>query len=255
MNNDKIYTAIIEMLQCYERETGREKEGDLNKLVNDSQRLRELAVFTGCPNIYASAARVLVDLRESIDKKKTGGAGLVNVCKRLVKECSRPDLAGMGYDDITKKYYILDGYRMFRFSEDLPSLPRMRGTFEHEKVVPQDRTENQLPTPSMSELKSHIAINNLRRNKNDNRTAYTPQGWPAWIKLNVYYIMDVLQAVGPDVVFYEPARAKQAVYFTDGSEDAKTDGIVLPIWNDAARQAWAEEDERRQEERHNRKSA
>ena len=248
MNNDKIYTAIVEMLKCYEMETGR-ADGDLEKLVKDSNRLRELAAFDACPNIYASAARVLVDIMENYDKQKTGSAGRLNVCKRLIKECTRRDLAGMGYDENRNIWYILDGYRMFRFSEDLPSLPRMPGKFEHEKVIPETTVGRRLPTPTTAELKAHIAAHGLRRNGRGQVFAYTPQGWPTWIAVNVFFLLDVLQVVGPDVNFREPVKAWTPIYFADGRDDVQTDGIILPIRTEAAKEAWNDELNRRDVER------
>lgn len=256
MNNDKIYTAIVEMLKCYERETGRENDGDLQKLLKDSNRLRELADFTLCPNIYASAARVLVDIMENYDKQKAGSAAKINVLKRLIKDTYREDLRGMGYDEKMQKYYILDGYRMFRFSDDMPSLPRMPGTFEHDKVIPDCSHSKQLPAPSMSELKSFIATNNLRRNGRNKNFAYTPQNWPAWIAINVFYLLDVLQVMGDNVKFYEPEKAWTPIYFTDGKSYGFNDGIVLPVRTSAAVEAWNKEIDRRAEEnRQNRRTA
>ena len=131
MTNDKIYASIVEMLRCYERETGRD-DGTLDNLLSDTARLHELALFDACPNIYASAARVLVDLRDKMDKK-ANSAGRVNVCRRMDKGSLRAELAGI--HEHGGRYCITDGYRAFRFSADLPSIRRAQVPFDFEKVI------------------------------------------------------------------------------------------------------------------------
>lgn len=233
MTNDKIYASIVEMLHCYERETGRD-DGSLDKLLSDAGRLHELAAFDACPNIYASAARVLVDLRDKMDKRATS-AGRVNVCKRLVKDFTRrSELAGIHETD-DGRYCILDGYRLYRFAADLPSIPRARVSFDAAAAIPKDATAGgPLPAPSKADIKAYIAETGQTRRKPTE--PYTPAGWPAWYAVNPYYLLDALDAM-PNAVYYAPASYNKPLYFADADGN---DGIILPVCNARVRAAWQE---------------
>lgn len=234
MTNDKIYASIVEMLRCYERETGRE-DGGLDKLVKDTGRLQELAAFTACENIYASAARVLLDLREKMDKKATG-AGRVAVCKRLVNNCSRPGLAGIREQE--GRYCIVDGYRLFRFSEDLPSIQRAKYEFDYNKVIPQDPTRNgTMQAPSRADIRAYIAETGATRSKPPKKPFFLLP----WYAVNPFYLLDILDAV-PDAVFYVPECYNKPLYFAD---DNGNDGILLPVFVASAREAWEAEQDRK----------
>ncbi len=233
MTNENIYVAIVDMLRCYERETGRE-DGNLDKLIKDTGRLQELAAFTVCENIYASAARVLLGLREKMDKKATG-AGRVAVCKRLVKDCSRLELAGITKDD--GKYCIVDGYRAFRFSADLPSIPRAKCPFEYSKVIPQDATRRgTLQIPSRADIRAYIAEMGATRSKPGKPFFLLP-----WYAVNPFYLLDVLDAI-PDAVFYVPECYNKPLYFADENGN---DGILLPVFTPETRAAWNAEQDRK----------
>lgn len=231
MTNEMIYAEIVAMLREYEAETGR-ADGSLEKILADNRKLEELSYFTACPNIYASAARVLLDLRDKMDKK-ANSAGRVNVCKRLVKDFTRrPELAGIHETD-DGRYCILDGYRLYRFVADLPSIKRAQLPFDAAAAIPKDATAGgPLPAPSKADIKAYIAETGQTRRKPTE--PYTPAGWPAWYAVNPFYLLDVLDAI-PDAVFYLPESYCKPLYFADG---AGNDGILLPVRSKKAVEEW-----------------
>ena len=236
MTNEKLYFEICEMLKCYDRETGRDY-GGTDEWLQDVAAMRETAKYDGS-NIYASAARVLLDLREKMDKKATG-AGRLNVCKRMDKRSLRAELAGI--HEQGGRYCITDGYIAFRFSADLPSIRRAQVPFDFEKAIPESGFHGEtLPPVSRSEIKEFIAVTGQTRSKP--KGAFSPAKWPQWYAVNPFYLLDVLDAI-PDAVFYLPAKYNAPLYFAD---DSGNDGILCPVNTARARADWEKyQDEKR----------
>lgn len=229
MTNEMIYAEIVAMLREYEAETGR-SDGSLEKILADNRKLEELSYFTACPNIYASAARVILDLRNKMDKK-ANSAGRVNVCRRMDKGSLRAELAGI--HEQGGRYCITDGYRAFRFSADLPSIRRAQVPFDFEKVIPAFGFSCEtLPPVSRAEIKEFIAVTGQTRSKP--KGAFSPAKWPQWYAVNPFYLLDVLDAI-PDAVFFMPESYCKPLYFADG---AGNDGILLPVRSKKAVEEW-----------------
>lgn len=240
MKTENIYSEIVTMLREYEAQTGR-ADGSLDKLLSDTARLEELARFDVCPNIYASAARIILDLRNKMDKK-ANSAGRVNVCKRMDKGSLRAEIAGI--HEQGGRYCITDGYRAFRFSADLPSIRRAIHTFDYGNLFsPFSRDAETLPPVSRAEIKEFIAVSGQTRSKCN--IPFTPAAWPAWYAINPFYLLDALDAM-PDAVFYLPESYFKPLYFAD---DAGNDGILMPVRSKKATEEWY----KYQEEKENQK--
>lgn len=239
MKTENIYAEIVAMLKCYERETGRDY-GGTDEWLQDVVEMRETAKYDG-ENIYASAARILLDLREKMDKKASS-AGRVNVCKRLVKSIDAQGRNSMGgILPVDGRYCIMDGFRAFRFSADLPSIRRAIHTFDYDKFFsPFSRDAETLPPVSRAEIKEFIAVSGQTRTKCS--VPFTPAAWPAWYAVNPFYLLDVLDAM-PDAVFYLPESYFKPLYFAD---DDGNDGILLPVRAKRTVEAWHKYQEEKQ---------
>lgn len=239
MTNEKLYFEICEMLKCYDRETGRDY-GGTDEWLQDVAAMRETAKYDGS-NIYASAARILLDLREKMDKKATG-AGRLNVCKRLVKDCARESLAGM-HETGGGKFGIVDGFRAFRFTADLPSIPRAKMAFSIDDAMKNCENGQEVPAPSVSDVKTFIASHGLtRRGKKGENDGFFLDGWPAWICVNPFFVLDALEALPGCKFIVDTEKAWRPVYVVG---DDGSDGIILPVSNRQARAAWDAEIQRR----------
>jgi hypothetical protein len=108
---------------------------------------------------------------------------------------------------------------------------------------PDALTDELLPVPSVADIKCWIAASGQTRTAK-NPKAYTPEGWPEWIAVNPFYLLDMLEIFGADVQIVKPSRAWTPVYFRD---DDGNDGIVLPMRTAGAKKAWDDETQRRQD--------
>lgn len=246
MTNEKMYAEIVAMLKCYERETGRNL-GDLEKLLANTAELERLAAFTACPNIYASAARIILPLLDSMDKK-TSGAGRVNAIKRIVKTAQDYNAAIKGIFQDAGYFVACSGYHAVRLTSDITSIKHTDPySFSVAKIfadIPNKTSADVLRRPKASEIKAFCAENGLRRNTC--KTPYTPPEWPEWIAVNPYYLLDMLEAL-PEAEIVLPYKLHSMIYFRGGNGE---DGILCPIRvKDGAEKFAAWQDERNNQER------
>lgn len=235
MTTEKIYSSIIEMVKAYA-----EERGDNPDFVWDV--LKDPTIYAGHPgSFYGRAVEILLDCREKMDKK-TAGAGRLSVCKRMVKECTRPELSGIHAHG--GKFCILNGYMAFRFRDDMVSIGRCVEYFEFDKAFSDVAQSTEvLPTPSRADIKAYIAETGSTRKAI--KEPYTPDGWPDWYAVNPFYLLDVLDAI-PGAEFYKPGKYCTPIYFTNGDGD---DGILCPVAGEKVKKAWLAHVNRTSEQR------
>lgn len=228
MKNEMIYAGIVEMLKCYERETGRD-DGSLEKILANTAELERLAAFTAAPNIYASAARIILPLLEGMDKK-TSGAGRVNAIKRIIKEAPGYNAALQGIFPDAGYFVACSGYHAVRLTSDITSIKHtVPHSFSVDKIfsdIPNKDSAETLRRPKTSEIKAFCAEKGLRRNTC--KTPYTPPEWPDWIAVNPYYLLDILEAL-PEAEIVLPYKLNSIIYFRGEGGEGGEEGVLCPI--------------------------
>lgn len=221
MRNEERLDHLITMIQAYENLTGTKIQKEL--FSDPFQFVRSQFPF------LASAANVLLDIRQQMDKSKLG----INLpaLKRICKCDQAKYNEGLGklfYQD--EMWHIVTGYSIISLFNDIESLPHIN----LDKCKPFDVTnfinacmeeETQLITPSIQAVKEYIA----------KCKAIDPKGNFAYklengTCINPHYLLDFLQAL-PDSRLYNSGERK-AIYFK-GSNIGY--GVVLPVLVSSAR--------------------
>lgn len=212
MTNEKMYSTVCDMVRAYGM---RDDSADIAaQVISDP---RKWAAYSKAIPFYPSAAALLVDAMESMDKKTTARGQLSAVKKFLSDSDARPLYKKMweqgGY------YCACDGYKAIRLKSDLPSLPHATpddGTpLDLEKKFSTCRKDAVLALPTIGELKAFIAAHK-KQNK--------PFLLDGCVLVNPEYLLAAMQAL-PGATFYKPANYYSPVYFK--SDDG--DGILLPV--------------------------
>lgn len=219
MTNERRYTNALYMLERWENaamnsdELTRAVEKDPRKWIN-------AAAFP----VAAAAAEIMVEALDNMAKSKAG-AGAVNVAKRVYQENEpcRARLAGIF--ESGGKWTVCDGYRAIMFNDDMPELPHVDGgslakslpdmIYKAEKLEP-------LELPTVAELKAWAAAHGGKKALSAGKAK--PYIWGGVVGVNVYYLIDMLQAL-ENCRAYLPESKNSAIYFSGDNGD----GILLPV--------------------------
>lgn len=218
MTNEKRYAAALYMLRCWE--DAAKLEGIAAAVEKDPRKW----MFEKAFPVAAAAAEIMVEALDNMAKSKAG-AGAVNVAKRVYSENEpcRPGLAGIF--ESGGKYCVCDGYRAIMFNEDMPELPHVDGG-SLAKSLPDmiDKAEklDPLELPTVAELKAWAAANGGKKALSAGKAK--PYIWGGVVGVNVYYLIDMLQAL-ENCRAYLPENQNSPIYFSGDNGD----GILLPV--------------------------
>ena len=221
MTNEKRYAAALYMLRCWE--DAAKLEGIAAAVEKDPRKW----MFEKAFPVAAAAAEIMAEALDNMAKSKAG-AGAVNVAKRVYSEneACRPGLAGIF--ESGGKYCVCDGYRAIMFSDDMPELPHVTeqqaggiakslpGIFE------QAAKAELLELPTVAELKAWAASHGGKKALSAGKA--TPYIWGGVVGVNVYYLIDMLQAL-ENCKAYIPESKNSAIYFSGDNGE----GILLPV--------------------------
>ena len=219
MTPEKTYQHVCEMLHSYDSATGNTAAV---KVISDPSD------FLRCFNpFYESAAALLLDAKERMDKSSTS-ASVVSAVKRMVKSAVAGHnrlLQGM----VCQKglYCVCDGYRILRLQEDVTSVTHIENTPstpDLANLIQQaiDNMNVKLDLPTESDVKAYIARCKAAAG---NKHTYSYQ-----LSENVYvnpqYLLDMLQALPGCTCCTDADKAGKAmIYFVADNGD----GVLLPV--------------------------
>lgn len=219
MTPEKTYQHVCEMLHSYDSSTGNTAAA---KVISDPSD------FLRCFNpFYESAAALLLDARERMDKKSTP-ASVVSAVKRMVKSAvagPRKYLQGM----VCQKglYCVCDSCRILRLKEDVTSVPHIENTPATPDLANLmksaiDNMNVKLDLPEESDVKAYIARCKAAAG---NKHTYSYQ-LAENVYVNPQYLLDMLQAL-PECMCYTDAdkAGKSMIYFVAENGD----GVLLPV--------------------------
>ena len=219
MTPEKTYQHVCEMLHSYDSATGNDAAA---KVISDPSD------FLRCFNpFYESAAALLLDARERMDKKASP-ASVVSAVKRMTKAAVAGRnrlLQGM----VCQKglYCVCDGYRILRLKEDVTSVPHIENTPDTPDLANLmkqaiDARYMKLDLPAESDLKAYIA---RCKAATGNKHTYSYQ-LAENVYVNPQYLLDMLQAL-PECACYTDADkvGKAVIYFVAENGD----GVLLPV--------------------------
>lgn len=191
MTNEKRYGAALYMLRCWE--DAAKLEGIAAAVEKDPRKW----MFEKAFPVAAAAAEIMVEALDNMAKSKAG-AGAVNVAKRIYQENQpcRPSLAGIF--ESGGKWAVCDGYRAILFNHDMPELP------------------------TVAELKAWAASHGGKKALSAGKAK--PYIWGGVVGVNVYYLIDMLQAL-ENPRAYLPESKNSAIYFSGDNGE----GILLPV--------------------------
>lgn len=218
MTNERRYANALYLLEKWSKAAGiddfaREVEKDPRKWMN-------CKAFP----VAAAAAEIMVEALDNMAKSKAG-AGAVNVAKRVYaeNEACRPSLAGIF--ESGGKWSVCDGYRAIMFNHDMPELPHVDGG-SLAKSLPDmiEKAEKLevLELPTVAELKAWAAAHGGKKALSAGKA--TPYIWGGVVGVNVYYLIDMLQAL-ENPRAYLPENQNSAIYFSGDNGE----GILLPV--------------------------
>ena len=218
MTPEKTYQLVCEMLHSYDSVTGNTAA---EKVIADTSD------FIRCFNpFYESAAALLLDARERMDKKSSP-ASVVSAIKRITKAAlagHNKYLQGMVLQN--GRYCVCDGCRIVRLKDDVTSVPHVENTPSTPDLAnlmkPAKEFNLKVDLPEESEVKAYIA--RCKAAAGNNHT-YSYQ-----LSENVYvkpqYLLDMLQALPGCECWVDFDRAGKApIYFNADNGD----GILLPV--------------------------
>lgn len=219
MTPEKTYQHVCEMLHSYDSATGNDAA---SKVISDPSD------FLRCFNpFYESAAALLLDARERMDKK-TSPASVVSAVKRMVKSAvagRNKYLQGM----VCQKglYCVCDSYRILRLKEDVTSVQHIENTPstpDLANLMDQsiDNMNLKLDLPEESYVKAYIARCKAAAG---NKHTYSYQ-LAENVYVNPQYLLGMLQAL-PECTCYTDAdkAGKAMIYFVAENGD----GVLLPV--------------------------
>lgn len=219
MTNERRYANALYMLERWEA-AALNSDGLTRAVEKDPRKWTGNTVFP----VAAAAAEIMVEALDNMAKSKAG-AGAVNVAKRVYSENERcrPSLAGIF--ESGGKWTVCDGYRAIMFNDDMPELPHIDGG-SLAKSLPDmiDKAEKLEPLelPTVAELKAWAAAHGGKKALSAGKAK--PYIWGGVVGVNVYYLIDMLQAL-ENCKAYIPESKNSAIYFSGDNGE----GILLPV--------------------------
>ena len=219
MTNERRYATALYMLERWEA-AALNSDGLTRAVEKDPRKWTGNTVFP----VAAAAAEIMVEALDNMAKSKAG-AGAVNVAKRVYSENERcrPSLAGIF--ESGGKWTVCDGYRAIMFNDDMPELPHVDGG-SIAKSLPDmiDKAEKleALELPTVAELKAWAAAHGGKKALSAGKAK--PYIWGGVVGVNVYYLIDMLQAL-ENCKAYIPESKNSAIYFSGDNGE----GILLPV--------------------------
>ena len=219
MTNERRYATALYMLERWEA-AALNSDGLTRAVEKDPRKWINAAAFP----VAAAAAEIMVEALDNMAKCKAG-AGAVNVAKRIYQENERfrPSLAGIF--ESGGKWTVCDGYRAIMFNDDMPELPHVDGG-SIAKSLPDmiDKAEKleALELPTVAELKAWAAAHGGKKALSAGKAK--PYIWAGVVGVNVYYLIDMLQAL-ENCKAYIPESKNSAIYFSGDNGE----GILLPV--------------------------
>ena len=219
MTNERRYANALYMLERWEA-AALNSDGLTRAVEKDPRKWTGNAVFP----VAAAAAEIMVEALDNMAKSKAG-AGAVNVAKRVYaeNEACRPSLAGIF--ESGGMWTVCDGYRAIMFNDDMPELPHVDGG-SLAKSLPDmiDKAEKLEPLelPTVAELKAWAAAHGGKKALSAGKAK--PYIWGGVVGVNVYYLIDMLQAL-ENCKAYIPESKNSAIYFSGDNGE----GILMPV--------------------------
>lgn len=219
MTNERRYANALYMLERWEA-AALNSDGLTRAVEKDPRKWTGNTVYP----VAAAAAEIMVEALDNMAKSKAG-AGAVNVAKRVYaeNEACRPSLAGIF--ESGGKWAVCDGYRAIMFNHDMPELPHVDGG-SLVKNLPDmiDKTAKAEPLelPTVAELKAWAASHGGKKALSAGKAK--PYIWGGVVCVNVYYLIDMLQAL-ENPRAYLPESKNSAIYFSGDNGE----GILLPV--------------------------
>lgn len=219
MTPEKTYQHVCEMLHSYDSATGNDAA---SKVITDPSD------FLRCFNpFYESAAALLLDAKERMDKK-TSPASVVSAVKRMTKAAvasRNKHLQGMVYQN--GMYCVCDGYRILRLTEDVTCVPHIENTPSTpvlsnlmKPVI--DSIREKVDLPAEVDLKAYIARCKAVAGNNHTYSYQLAES----VYVNPQYLLDMLQALPGCECWIDTEKAGKApIYFTAENGD----GVLLPV--------------------------
>lgn len=220
MTNEKRYATICELIREHDRAfpDGR----DMAKRICENP---EEWAKCGGDGFYVTAAKLLLDAAEAMDKEKTG-AGRISALKRLYKDAKRMRKSEwVGYMPSGERFVLLSSCRFVRMVDRINSIPMAEpqgsDPFEPEKVVPKDYADREIvQLPTVAEIKKYMAENGLTAATAEDRPM---EALPDW-RCNPQFLLD-MQTIIPGGVAYKPSSPVDLLYYKTETEDA----VLLPV--------------------------
>lgn len=218
MTPEKTYQHVCEMVHSYDSATGNDAA---SKVISDPSD------FLRCFNpFYESAAALLLDARERMDKKSTP-ASVVSAVKRMVKSAvagRNKYLQGM----VCQKglYCVCDSHRILRLKDDVTSVTHIDNTPATPDLADLmksaiDNKCEKLDLPSEADVKVYIARCKAAAG---NKHTYSYQ-LAENVYVNPQYLLDMLQALPDCECWIDSEKAGKApIYFVAENGD----GVLLP---------------------------
>lgn len=224
MKKELNYQLICQMLQSYDAATG--NRGADHVIKNPRE-------WVGNPYqpFYADAARLLLDLQESMETVRVSDKSALSVFKRIIKRTNSPSFKGItssADESGNPCYCVCDSYILLRLKRDFASLPHTN--LEHPATSDSIRSIMRTVDKSFSSETSGLDLSEVKRFIAEQKAKHqgfmkspTPYYFlGSWF--NPLYLLDVLEAL-PGCTFYKPSKNTVPMYFA--SEDG--DGILCPV--------------------------
>lgn len=219
MTPEKTYQYVCEMLHSYDSATGNDAAA---KVISDPSD------FLRCFNpFYESAAALLLDAKERMDKKSSP-ASVVSAVKRMTKAAiagRNKYLQGMVFQN--DMYCVYDECRILRLHEDVTSVPHIDNTTStpdlanlmHQSI---DNMNVKLDLPEESDVKAYIARCKAAAGNNHTYSYQLAEN----VYVNPQYLLDMLQALPGCECWIDSEKAGKApIYFVAENGD----GVLLPV--------------------------
>lgn len=214
MTNKQRYATICELIREHDRAFPDER--DMVKRICENP---EEWTKCGGDGFYVTAAKLLLDAADEMDKEKTG-AGRISALKRLYKDAKRMRKSEWaGFMPNGERFVLLSSCRFVRIVDRINSIPmaELQGAdpFDPEKVVPKDYADREIvQLPTVAEIKRYMAANG-----NKDRMEALPGWW-----CNPQFLLD-MQTIIPGGVAYKPSSPVDLLYYKTETEDA----VLLPV--------------------------
>lgn len=222
MTSEKRYEMVLRMLRAYDADSDGERNA-AEEVIRNPQK------WIGCDWLpfYASAAQLLIDARQEMDKKTTG-AGRMAAIRRIYKSAAdRNNQKFSGTFPSGDRWAICDGYRFIRLNSKPESIPECMGGIDLDQSIPAGAENAEVVTlPTVTDIKAAIAELKSKYGKDWNYK-HPIEALPGWW-CNAQYLLDMVQAL-PDGTAYAPKNYYSPLYYH--SEDG--DAVLLPVRHSA----------------------